>query len=341
VYGRDMSEPGSPDWHALVNEVPTDPGCEIVDPHHHLWPLGGALPYGVDELAADTASVPGVVATVFVECGAAYRIDGPEHLRPVGETEFVAAAADDLCIRYPEAAPIAGIVGTADLGDERLDEVLDAHVEAAGGRFRGVRDALARSLEPRAHAIPAFAPEGKAQDPAFRRGVARLGERGFTYDSWLFHHQIRDFAELARATPGTTMVLDHFGTPLGIGRFAGRHDEIFETWKDDIAQVAACDNTVVKIGGLAMPDNGFGFHRADAPPTAAELLTAQRRWYEHTIDCFGPERCMFESNFPIDRFSLGYVTYWNAMCELAKGFSADERAAMFAGTARRVYGLSD
>lgn len=336
-----MTEPGSPDWHALVNEVPIDPGCEIIDSHHHLWPPGGALPYGVDELVADTASVPSVVATVFIECGAAYRTTGPAHLRPVGETEFVAAAADDLAARHPDAAPIAGIVGTADLGDERLDEVLDAHVAAAGGRFRGIRDALARSLEPDAHTIPAFAPEGKWQDPAFRRGVARLGERGLTYDSWLFHYQIREFAELARAAPGTTMVLDHFGTPLGIGRFAGRHDEIFETWKDDIAEVAACPNAVAKIGGLAMPDNGFGYHEAEAPPTSAELLATQRRWYEHTIDCFGPERCMFESNFPVDRFSLGYTTYWNAMAELAQGYSADERTAMFGGTARRVYGLAD
>jgi predicted TIM-barrel fold metal-dependent hydrolase len=228
-----------------------------------------------------------------------------------------------------------------DLGHERLDEILDAHVAAGGGRFRGIRDALARSLEPEVHTIPAFAPEGKWQDPAFRRGVARLGERGLTYDSWLFHHQIREFGELARATPGTTMVLDHFGTPLGIGRFAGRHDEIFETWKDDIALVATCPNAVAKIGGLAMPDNGFGYHEAEVPPTSAELLAAQRRWYEHTIDCFGPERCMFESNFPVDRFSLGYTTYWNAMGELAQGYSVDERAAMFAGTARRVYGLID
>jgi predicted TIM-barrel fold metal-dependent hydrolase len=334
-----MARPDPSDWHALVNEVPIGPGCEILDPHHHLWPPDGALAYGVDELVADTTSVPAVVATMFMECRAAHRSDGPEHLRPVGETEFVAAAADDLATRYPHAAPIVGIIGTADLADERLDEVLDAHVAAAGGRFRGIRDALARSLDPDAHMIPAFAPEGKSQDPAFRRGVTRLGERDLTYDSWLFHHQIRDFAELAQATPGTTMVLDHFGTPLGIGRFAGRLDEIFEVWRDDIAQVAACPNAVVKIGGLAMPDNGFGFHEADAPPTSAALLSVQRRWYEHAIDCFGPERCMFESNFPVDRFSLGYVTYWNAMCQLAEQYTADERAAMFAGTARRVYGL--
>jgi len=144
---------------------------------------------------------------------------------------------------------------------------------------------------------------------------------------------------LARAVPETTMVLDHFGSPVAIGSDAGRLDEIFEIWCDDIADIAACPNTVAKLGGLAMPDNGFGFHEADAPPTSDEFLARQRRWYEHTIDRFGPERCMFESNFPVDRFSLSYGVYWNAMKKLASQFSEDEQAAMFAETARRVYAL--
>ena len=135
------------------------------------------------------------------------------------------------------------------------------------------------------------------------------------------------------------MILDHFGSPVAIGVDAGRHDEIFETWRDDIAAIAACPNTVAKLGGLAMPDNGFGFHTADAPPTSDEFLAVQRRWYEHAIDCFGPERCMFESNFPVDRFSLSYGVYWNAMKKLASQFTESEQAALFAGVAREVYSL--
>ncbi|MFK8024789.1 MAG: amidohydrolase [Ilumatobacter sp.] len=335
-----MPEHGTPEWYAQVAEVAVDIGCEIVDPHHHLWPEGGALPYGVDDLVADTTQVAEVAATMFMECHAGYRSDGPKHLRPVGETEFVAAAADDLSERFPDAAPIVGIVAHADLAHDRLDEVLDAHEAAAGGRFRGIRDALARALEPDVHMIPSSQPAGKFEDPAFRRGVGRLGERGLTYDSWHFHHQNTEFAALARAVPGTTIVLDHFGTPVGVGQFAGRLDEVFETWKTGIAEIAACENTVAKIGGLAMPDNGYRFHEASAPPNSHELLALQRRWYEHTIECFGPERCMFESNFPVDRFSLSYVTYWNAMAELASSFSDSERAAMFGGTARRVYSLA-
>ncbi|MEL6894178.1 MAG: amidohydrolase family protein [Actinomycetota bacterium] len=330
---------GTPEWLGQVAEPIVDPAREIIDPHHHLWPAGGALPYGVDELVADTTSGHRVVGTVFMECGAGYRTDAPDHLRCVGETEFVAAAADDLAARHPAAAPIMAIVGSADLTDPRLDDILDAHESAAAGRFRGIRDALARSLDPEAHTIPAFNVEGKHDDPAFRAGVRRLGERGLTYDSWHFHWQLADFAALADAAPDTTMVLDHLGTPCGVGRFAGRADEVFDAWRVDIAEVAMRPNAVVKLGGLAMPDNGFGWHEADAPPTSAEVLDAQRRWYEHSIECFGPERCMFESNFPVDKFSLGYHVYWNAMQHLAAPFSDDEQAAMFAGTARRVYSL--
>lgn len=297
------------------------------------------MPYGVDDLVADTGSGHRVVATMFMECGAGYRTDGPDHLRCVGETEFVAAAAEDLAARHPDAAPIVGIVGAADLTDPRLDEILDAHAEAAGGRFRGIRDALARSLDPEAHTIPAFNAAGKSTDPSFRAGLRRLGARDLTYDSWHFHWQLGEFAELADAAPDTTMVLDHFGTPCAVGRFAGQLDDIFEVWRTDLAAVARRPNVVAKLGGLAMPDNGFGWHEAEAPPTSAAFLVEQRRWYEHAIECFGAERSMFESNFPVDRFSLGYHVYWNAMQLLAAQYSDDEQAALFAGTARRVYSL--
>jgi predicted TIM-barrel fold metal-dependent hydrolase len=199
---------------------------------------------------------------------------------------------------------------------------------------------LAQALEPEALMIPGQYGAGKSGGAAFRRGLARLGERGLTYDCWLYHHQIDEFTALARAVPETTFVLDHFGTPLGVGRFAGHHDEIFEQWRLDLADVAACENTVAKLGGLAMPDNGFGFHVAERPPTSDELLTAQRRWYEYTIECFGPERCMFESNFPVDRFSLSSTVYWNAMQKLAASYTDADQSAMFSGTARRVYRLA-
>ncbi len=331
--------PGTQEWLDLVVEPVIDPDTRIVDPHHHLWPAGGALPYGTDDLAADTGSGHRVVATVFVECHAGYRPDGPRHLRPVGETEFVAASAAQLAAEHPDAPPIAGIVAHTDLTlpPDELAEALDAHTAAADGRFVGVRDALSRAIEPDVLAIPGTAAEGKFADETFRRGVCELGQRDLVYDTWHYHHQNAELLSLARAVPETTMVLDHFGTPLGVGMFAGRRDEIYDEWANGITELAGCDNVVAKLGGLAMPDNGFGWHEADRPPTSDEFVAAQSRYYHHTIEAFGPERCMFESNFPVDRFSLSYAVLWNALKKIAARYSPDERAAMFEGTARRVY----
>ena len=210
-------EPGTQEWLDQVDETPLDPNREIVDPHHHLWPPGGSLPYGVDDLVADTASGHNIVQTVFIECGAGYRPDGPDHLKPVGETEFVAGAADDLVTRHPDAAPIDGIVAHADLSHPELDDILDAHDAATGGRFRGIRDSLAHALEPEAHMIPGRYGEGKFEKPSFRRGLHRLGERGLTYDCWLFHHQNVEFAALARAVPDTTFAAS---TSVAVWAFA-------------------------------------------------------------------------------------------------------------------------
>ncbi|MEM9520148.1 MAG: amidohydrolase family protein [Actinomycetota bacterium] len=334
-----MSRPLPLDWLATRAEAPVDPHRPIVDPHHHLWPAGHGLAYGVDDLVGDTGAGHNIVKTVFVECGAAYDRDADPLVQSVGETRFVAAAAADLRTRHLDAAPIGGIVAHTDLRSSRLDEALDAHDAASDGLFRGIRHALSRALEPDQLSIPGGAPEGLFADTDFRAGVSRLGERGFTYDSWHYHHQNHEFLDLARACPGTTMVLDHFGTPLGVGRFEGRHDEIFERWRDDIAAIAACENTVAKLGGLAMPDNGFGYHRADRPPSSDDLLFDQRRWYEHTIECFGPDRCMFESNFPVDKLSAPASVVWNMFQKLVAAYADDEQTAMFSGTANRVYRL--
>lgn len=327
--------PGSQAWLDQVVEDVVDPEQRIVDPHHHLWPAGGGLPYGLADLQADIGSGHCVEGTVFVECHAGYRPSGPAHLAAVGETEFVAGDAAQC-----DPPLIAGIVAHADLTDgDRLDEVLDAHTEAGQGLFRGIRHAGARDPHPEALRIPGRAPAGLYADAAFRAGVARLGERHLTYDTWHYHHQNRDFADLARSVPETTLVLDHFGTPLGVGTYAAQREEIFEQWKIDIAEIATCENVVTKLGGLAMPDNGFGWDRAPRPPTSDEFVAAQERYYRHTIECFGPDRCMFESNFPVDRWSLSYRVLWNGLKKMVRDFSPAERDAMFFETATRVYRL--
>jgi L-fuconolactonase len=323
---------GTSAWLALVDEPVVDPDQRIVDAHHHLWPPGGALPYCLGDLRADVGAGHRVERTVFIECGAAYRAEGPSEFAAVGETEFVAAAAQE------SGGLIAGIVARADLRLPDLDELLDAHAEAGRGLFRGIRHALARA-ESDGLMIRGGAPAGLYEDPAFRAGVVRLGARGLTYDTWHYHFQNRELLALARAVPDTLIVLDHFGTPIGVGRYADRRDEIFEQWTRDIADLAGCENVVAKLGGMAMPDNGFQWHVAARPPTSDEFVAAQARYYLHTLECFGADRCMFESNFPVDRMSLSYRVLGNAVKKIVQGCSDAERDALFAGTATRVYRL--
>jgi L-fuconolactonase len=325
--------PGSDKWRALVDEPVVDPGQRIVDPHHHLWATG-PLPYSLADLLVDIGSGHRVERTVFMECHAAYRTDGPAEFAPIGETEWVATEAQR------SGGLISGIVGHADLRLANLDDVLDAHTEAGCGLFRGIRDPLVRAEPSDGLMIAGGAPEGLFEDPVFRAGVARLGARGLAYDTWHYHYQNREFLSLAQAVPETLMVLDHFGTPIGVGRYADQRDEIFENWKRDIADIASCENVVAKLGGLAMPDNGFEWHLAERPPTSDEFVTAQGRYYRHMIECFGADRCMFESNFPVDRMSLSYRVLWNALKKIAAPFSSSERDAMFFGTATKVYHLT-
>lgn len=325
-------------WGSQVQEEIIDPDREIVDPHHHLW-RSEATFYDLASLWADTGSGHNVRQTVFVECGAHYHEDGPDHLKPVGETEFVAELAR-ASETEPARARIAGIVAHADLTHSALDDILDAHEAAGDGRFRGIRHAGASARHPEVLSIPGGAPADLYAQPAFRNGVARLGERGLTYDTWHYHYQNRDFLDLARAVPGTTLVLDHFGTPLGVGPYEGKREEIFAAWKDDVAAIAECPNVVAKLGGLAMPDNGFGWNTRDVPPTSDEFVDAQAPYYHHMIACFGAERCMFESNFPVDRLSLSYHVLWNGLKKIAAKYSEAEQQALFAATAQRVYRLT-
>ena len=324
-------------WLAQIKEDVLDPDRDIVDPHHHLWPQP-SMGYNLAELLSDTTDGHCVSQTVYMECGAAYFEDGPEHLKCVGETEFIATAAK---LAREEGGPtqIAGLVARADLRDGNLDSTLEAHEAAAEGLFRGIKQAGACAEGIEGLIIPGGAEARLFEQDAFRRGVEHLGAKGLTYDTWLYHFQLPEFIELARAVPDTTMILDHFGTPLGVGPFADQREAIFEKWKSDIAELAKCPNVFMKLGGLAMPDNGFGWYGREMPPTSDEFIDAQLPYYEHTIACFGPERCMFESNFPVDRLSVGYRVLWNAFKKMTSHFSEKDKNLMFSGVARKVYRL--
>ena len=320
-----------------------DPDRPIVDPHHHLWSGDGRGPYLLEDLYADVRCGHNVVQTMFVECRTHYRSGGPEHLRPVGQTEWVAAIADASAraSAHGRGPEIAGMVAFADLSlGPRLEEVLDAHAEAAGGLLRGFRYSLAHGTHRSGtENAPGPAPAGLAAEEPFRDGVRLLGRRGLTYESWHFHYQMDEFTALARSAPDTLIILDHFGTPLGVGRWRGRRAEVFAEWKASMAEAAACPNMAAKLGGMAMFDNGFGWDERDEPVTAEEFAAAQRDYYLHAIDCFGPDRCMFESNFPVEKASVSYRVLYDAFKLMTADFSEADKDALFSGTARRVYRL--
>jgi predicted TIM-barrel fold metal-dependent hydrolase len=217
--------------------------------------------------------------------------------------------------------------------------VLLAQIAAAPQRFRGIRHRAAFAGPDVAPVQPRNARDHVLLDPDFRRGFAHLRPLGLTFEGWLYHTHISELTDLARAFPDTTIIFNHLGGPIGVGSWAGRRDEVWEMWKPAVAELATCPNVVAKVGGIQMVVNGYGWHERERPPTSDELLEANRDWYLYTIEQFGPKRCMFESNFPVDRLSCSYTVLWNQFKKLTKGFPADERAAMFHDTAQRVYRL--
>jgi len=332
------------DWLAQTVETALEPDLPICDPHHHLWDQNTARTasrYLIDEIVADVTAGHNIVSTVFIECGAMFKPDGPEAMRPVGETEFVnGIAAMSASGLYGKTRIAAGIVGTANLklGDA-VGAVLDAQIAAGGGRFRGIRLGAAWDPNPSVPSHRTNPGQGLLLRDDFRVGFKQLAPRKLTFEAWLYHHQIPDVTSLARAFPSTTIILNHFGGPLGIGPYAGHAKDIYAEWKKSITELATCPNVVAKLGGINMEINGFGWHERSRPPGSQELCDATRPYYEYTIEKFGVDRCMFESNFPVDMASCSYTVLWNSFKRLTAGFSAAERAKLFHDTAARVYRL--
>jgi len=328
------------DWLDQRKEPIREPELPIVDPHHHLWDRAGWR-YLLDELMADTKSGHNIRATVYVQARAMYRARGPVEMRPVGEIEFInGIAAMSASGIYGSTLYCAGIVGHADLTlGSKVENVLAAHIRAGGDRFRGIRHITAWDAD-NSLRNPAYSPPAHLlADDAFRQGFAVLGRLRLSFDAWLYHPQIDELTDLARAFPDTNIVLNHVGGPIGIGAYAGRHKEVFSGWAASIKALATCPNVHVKIGGLGMRMGGFGFHEKPDPPSSEALAATWRPYVATCIEAFGASRCMFESNFPVDKGSYSYPVFWNACKLLAKGASSDEKAELFAGTATRFYRL--
>src|SRR6188768_480132 len=283
------------DWLAQYQEEIIDPLRPIVDPHHHLWNRGHR--YLIEEMAADIATGHNVIATVYVDCRSMYRAHGPEAFRPVGGVEFAnGVAAMSASGGYGPAAICAGIVSHVNLllGDQAKG-VLEAEIAAGNGRFRGIRHSSAWDEDPKVAGMYANRPKELLLDATFRKGFACLAPLNLSFDAWLFHPQIGELVDLARAFPKTKIVLDHCGGPVGLGRFAGKRDETFAVWKASIQEIAGCPNVSVKLGGLAMRLLGYDFHERPKPPSSEEAAAAWRPYIETCIDAFGPSRATFES----------------------------------------------
>ena len=327
-------------WVAKVSEPALEPDLPIVDPHHHLWQRAGN-DYLFHDLLADTQTGHNIVATVFVDCHSMYRKDGPTELRCTGETEFAnGVAAMSASGLYGNLRACAGIVGHVDLRlGSRAGAVFDAQIAAGNGRFKGIRHQTGWDADPGVRNVRTDPTPELTRDTTFRAGFAELARRDLTFDAWLYHPQLAEIADLADAFPGTTIVLDHVGGPLGYAGYAGRHDEVRVAWKQSMAELAKRRNIVVKVGGLGMAMGWFDFYKQPTPPGSQALAAAFKPWVETCIDLFGADRCMFESNFPVDKITSGYGVLWNAFKRLASGASAAEKTALFSGTARRVYSL--
>jgi predicted TIM-barrel fold metal-dependent hydrolase len=338
VRPRTMAE--LKEWHARYSEAAIEPELPVIDAHHHMWDRPPER-YGFYELLDEFNQGHDIRASVFVECSAMFKAEGPEALRPVGETEYVnGVAAMSASGMYGRSRICAAIVGYADLRlGSAMRPVLEAHIRAGGGRFRGVRqqsqfDEVLGSMARRT------APRGLLLDPDFRAGFAELAPLGLSFDAYLYGSQLDELRDLALVFPGTAIILDHIGAPLMIGPYAERRAEIFNQWSEAMKRLADCRNVSVKLGGLGMAGFGFDFRLRDTPPSSDALAEAWQPFISLCLERFGPERCIFESNFPIDKQSCGYPVLWNAFKKLTAHLPAEARARVFHGTAQQVYAIA-
>src|SRR5881296_3040597 len=309
---QQKAAPGNPaprlDWLARHKEPILQPGLPIIDPHHHLWQRPGWR-YLLDDLLTDTGSGHNIVATVYMEASSMYRDRGPEEMRPVGEVEFANGVAA-MCGSgvFGKTRVAAGIVGHADMMlGSRVEPVLNAGMRA---------------------------------DKKFREGIAVVGRLGLSYDVSLYHTQIGEVADLAGALPNTRIVLNHVGGVLGLGSYRSKQEEVFSRWASSIKALAARPNVFVKLGGLGQSYTALRFDGDAEPPSSEKVAARFRPYVETCITAFGASRCMFESNFPVDKISYSYPVFWNACKLMAKGASSSEKADLFAGSAARCYRLN-
>ena len=337
------------DWLSKWNEIIIDPHIPIVDAHHHIWSRTGWV-YGAEELTKDLISGHLITSTVFVQCREHYYQFGDEAFKPIGETEYIVQTANEAeeLIKNNTAKNFnhkikicEAIVGFADLtlGD-RVAAVLEAHISASNHRFRGIRHSGARYEDgPITNTWP-LPPNSLFLESNFIKGFAVLNKFNLSFDAWVYQNQLLDVYTLAKKFPKTKIVLNHVGGPLGINQFSSDKKSTFDSWKNLILELSTCPNIYIKLGGLGLVSCGFGFNKLEQPVSSERLAHAWRPWVSHCIDTFTPTRCMFESNFPVDKVTCSYPVLWNTFKRLTQEYSESEQANLLSNTAKNFYGLS-
>jgi L-fuconolactonase len=322
-------------------ELPLDAHLAIIDSHHHLRDVRGPA-YLAREFAADiAASGHRIVASVAVETGYAYEGALGKSFAPTGETRFL---ADVGATPVPHDSGVtriaAAIVGYADLrlGDD-VRGVLEAHIEAGKGRFKGVRTPAAWHAYPRFKYARAEVARQALEDPGFRSGFAHLAALQLSYDAWVYDEQLADVMHLADAFNGVRIIVGHCGGPVSHAGPLTACPEAFKQWQDRIQRLAKRPNVLMKLGGLGLEVMGLGFDARSVQASSELLAEAWRPYIETCISAFGAERCMFESNFPPDSTSCRYGHAWNAFKRITAGYAAGERDQLFSETARQAYAV--
>lgn len=342
-----------------------DAKISIVDAHHHLWFMPNAYldalndhsstagrklapvfrsrqRYLFDEFVADLLSAPDIVATVYVEGGTMYNPRLPPELQSVGEVEFAnGIAAMAASGQFGPVRINAGIVGSADLRlGERVVDILEAHIHAGNGRYRGIRPHGVAFDEDEEILGPGAGTAHLLSDSKFRLGFSRLAGLNLSFEVWLLEPQIPDLILLARDFPDTQIILDHMGAPTAIGRYSGQREERFPTWRHNIQELSRYPNVNIKLSGIGLPFADFLSYRARPPLPITQIAAEWAPYIETCIEAFGVDRCMFGSNFPVDCSVSEYASLWNVYKYITRGASTSEREALFGGTAARVYKLS-
>jgi predicted TIM-barrel fold metal-dependent hydrolase len=322
-------------------EEAIDPGLEIVDSHHHLWDKSRTPRYMLEDLLQDLNSGHNICATVFVECRSMYRASGDPALRSVGETEFAnGVAAMSASGDYGPTQVAAAIVASVDLrlGNNVVD-VLEQHKRAGGARFRGIRHIAARDSSPEVRVAGPVPPSQLLADTAFRAGFSQLAKLDLSFDAWVYHPQLGELADLCEKFPDTQVVINHAGGPIGIGPYKHQHAEAFRSWQIGLRRLAALPSVYIKLGGLGMKLGGFEFHTRPRPPSSVDLAESWTPYIETCLELFGTHRCMFESNFPVEKGSCSYGVLWNSFKRMTQVFSPSEKRDLFSDTATRFYKL--